>query len=229
MDKCYICDEPAVGKEHVPPRCLFPKTKDLPNGVNLRSNLMTVPSCAPHNSEKSRDDEYFLNVIAGLECINKVGREHYRRQIRRQNKRNPGILARFAVRAIKIVGNLGHKVEINRLDNFVKHLGYALYRAHFGSRWSGELCWVPEFLSRIADADPNAEQIRLAVVKENNREFKGIPYQGANPTVFSYQVLECKELCKMRLHFYEGCKMLLIFKATSTVQDERDIVLKKSI
>ena len=102
MSKCYMCDQTAVGDEHVPPRCLFPKAKDLPNGINLRKDLITVPSCADHNSEKSREDQYFLNVITSCEIINDVGREHYRRQIRRQNERNQSILARFADRAIEI-------------------------------------------------------------------------------------------------------------------------------
>jgi len=83
---CYLCDEPAVGVEHVPPRCLFPKVKDLPKGVALRKNLITVSSCDAHNLEKSRDDVYFQNVITGCDCINNVGREYYRRQIRRQHK-----------------------------------------------------------------------------------------------------------------------------------------------
>lgn len=55
MSKCYMCDQTAVGDEHVPPRCLFPKAKDLPNGVDLRKDLITVLSCADHNSEKSRE------------------------------------------------------------------------------------------------------------------------------------------------------------------------------
>ena len=211
MSECYMCDRTAAGVEHVPPRCLFPKCKDLPIGVNLRKNLITVPSCKVHNSEKSCEDQYFLNVITGCEIINEVGREHYRRQIRRQNERNQSILARFADRAIEIDNRFAHKVEIDRLDSFVEHLGCALYFAHFGSKWHGDLEWVPEFLSRITDPDPEAEPARLAVVEESNHKFKDVPYHGANPQVFAYQVLGTKEQGTMRLHFYEGCRILLIF------------------
>jgi len=211
MSKCYMCDQTAVGDEHVPPRCLFPKAKDLPNGVDLRKDLITVLSCADHNSEKSREDQYFLNVITSCESINEVGREHYRRQIRRQNERNPSIIARFADRTVEIDDRIAHKIEIDRLDSFVEHLAYALYFAHFGNRWHGDLEWVPEFLSRIADPTPEAEHARLAVIEKSNLEFRDVPYHGANPQVFAYQVLGTKEQCKMRLHFYEGCKILLIF------------------
>lgn len=211
MSKCYMCDQTAVSDEHVPPKCLFPKAKDLPSGVNLRTGLIKVRSCAEHNSEKSSEDQYFLNVITSIDGINDVGREHYRRQIRRQNERNPSILARFADRAIEINNRLAHKIEIDRLDLFVKHMACGLYFAHFGNRWHGELGWVPEFLSRITDLDPEAERARLTLVEQSDLEFKNVPYNGAHPQVFAYQVLGDKEQSKMRLHFYEACRILLIF------------------
>lgn len=211
MPDCYLCDEPAVGVEHVPPRCLFPKAKDLPAGVDLRKNLITVPSCEAHNSEKSRDDVYFQNVITGCDCINNVGREHYRRQIRRQHKHSTSVIARFAQRALTIDGRFGHKIEIERLDNFAEHLGHALYFAHFGKRWHGELGWAPEFLSRLTDPDPEAEQNRLDLIELNDREFRDVSHLGANPEVFFYQIIEIAGHCKMRLHFYEGCKIFLLF------------------
>jgi hypothetical protein len=52
---CYMCDQPATSKEHVPPRCLFPKGQ--------RDRLITVPSCDTHNREKSQDDEYLRDVL----------------------------------------------------------------------------------------------------------------------------------------------------------------------
>ncbi|MFZ6769305.1 hypothetical protein ACO0LM_19830 [Undibacterium sp. Di26W] len=70
MVSCYMCDEVAVSVEHVPPRCLFPKQKDLPIGVDLRRELLTVPACAQHNMEKASDDEYFLGVIVGSDSVN---------------------------------------------------------------------------------------------------------------------------------------------------------------
>jgi len=36
-------------------------------------------------------------------------------------------------------------------------------------------------------------------------------HHGENPEVFSYQVIEIDGHCKMRLHFYEGCKIFLLF------------------
>lgn len=60
---CYMCEATATSVEHVPPRCLFPEQKDLPSGVNLRKQLITVPSCEAHNTSKSKDDEYLLYAL----------------------------------------------------------------------------------------------------------------------------------------------------------------------
>lgn len=206
-----MCDQVAVSDEHVPPKCIFPKTKDLPAGIDYRKDLITVPSCIEHNSEKSREDQYFLNILAACDQLNEVGREHYRNQIRRQNSRNPSILRRIGERAVEIDNRLGFKVEIDRLDQFMGHLGLGLYFAHFGRRWCGGLGWFPEFLSRVTDPDHNAESLRLAAIDETNLEFKDVPFHGANSKVFVYQVLDTAKQCKMRLHFYEGCRILLTF------------------
>jgi len=183
----------------------------------MRQNLMTVPSCDTHNSEKSRDDVYFLNVITGLNCINETGREHYRRQIRRQHQRNPSILSRFAERELSVESSFAHRVEIERLDNFARHLGYAIFLAHFGKRWAGNIGWFPEFLSRATTLDSKAEQIRLIAIEECDQKFRNLQHYGSNQAVFSYQVLACDMQYKMRLHFYEGCKALLIFSIAETI------------
>ena len=207
--KCYMCDAKAVGKEHVPPRCLFPKQKDLALGEDLRKELLTVPSCNLHNSEKSGDDEYFLNVLTGIVGINEVGRQHYKKQIRRRNSKNPSIIRRFANRSIEINGQLAFEVEIERLDVFIEHLACALYMAHFKSRWHGDVEWLPEFLVQIQSNDKEQEKIK--VVKGIDSEFSKIEIHGTNKRVFMYQVVESDELIKMRLYFYDNCKILLIF------------------
>jgi hypothetical protein len=58
---CYMCDSPETSREHAPPLCFFPETKDV--GRDLRRNLVTVPSCDVHNSKKSKDDEFFRSLV----------------------------------------------------------------------------------------------------------------------------------------------------------------------
>ena len=69
---CYHCGEPATTAEHAPAKCLFPR---LPG---YRENLVTVPSCALHNTEKSGDDEHMLqalNLLASEDKMSGHGRD----------------------------------------------------------------------------------------------------------------------------------------------------------
>jgi len=63
-ETCYMCSGKATGKEHAPPRCVFPEKKDSSPGVDYRRNLIRVPSCDAHNTAKSQDDEYLAFVLA---------------------------------------------------------------------------------------------------------------------------------------------------------------------
>lgn len=56
--KCYACDGLATGKEHCPPKCLFPE--------GHRKNLITVPACDSHNNAKSDNDEFFRLIVVGM-------------------------------------------------------------------------------------------------------------------------------------------------------------------
>lgn len=55
---CYMCSKPATTKEHVPPKCFFPSTKD----GKFRNKLITVPSCKEHNNDTSAADE-LINLL----------------------------------------------------------------------------------------------------------------------------------------------------------------------
>jgi len=207
-----MCDLPSTGREHVPPQCFFPKAKDLGSGTDLRKNLDTVPSCDLHNLKKSKDDQYFLNVVAGLELINEVGRNHYQNQIRRQNKRNPSIITRFRDRANEEAGRLVHEIEIQRLDRFFEQFARAMFYLHYSKKWLGDVGWFPEFLARPTATMEEAQRQNL--IRENDCSFEKRPFFGENPSVFRYQVLELNEGVRMRVSFYGGCKALLVYDAT---------------
>lgn len=75
MERCYMCEQAATSREHVPPRCLFPESKDM-GGAQYRENLITVPSCDVHNMAKSRDDEFLMVSLAGIIGNNSIGYRH---------------------------------------------------------------------------------------------------------------------------------------------------------
>ena len=63
---CYMCYAPATGREHFPPRCIFPEDR------KYRANLIKVPSCDEHNSKKSKCDEYLKFVLTAVGGMNEL-------------------------------------------------------------------------------------------------------------------------------------------------------------
>jgi hypothetical protein len=63
-EDCYVCGAPATSEEHAPPESFFPE--------GYRSGLVTVPSCADHNTKLSTDVEYVRNALCGQRGTNLV-------------------------------------------------------------------------------------------------------------------------------------------------------------
>src|SRR5947209_4210448 len=55
-ENCTYCSAKATTRDHVPPRCLFPKP--------MPPDLVTVPCCKDCNQKASLDDEYFRTALA---------------------------------------------------------------------------------------------------------------------------------------------------------------------
>ena len=89
---CYMCDNLATTKEHVPPKCLFPEKKDLKDiSLDLRKGLIKVPSCVDHNCKKSGDDEYLLNVLSMTIQTGKYGLLNFESKVMRSWSRKDRI------------------------------------------------------------------------------------------------------------------------------------------
>ena len=101
--KCYACNANQTSTEHVPPRCLFPEKKDLPAGVDLRKQLITVPSCDAHNSAKSHDDEYLLFALVMNLPNNIVGANHFLAKVMRAITKNPRKIQRFTNTTVPVL------------------------------------------------------------------------------------------------------------------------------
>jgi len=86
-----MCDKKPCSKEHVPPKCFFPAKKDLEGDEDYRTNLITVPSCDIHNSQKSTDDSYLLAIITAHYENNPLASEHYSTKILRALKKDHGL------------------------------------------------------------------------------------------------------------------------------------------
>lgn len=92
---CYHCGQIATSDEHCPPKTLFPKLKDSPDGQDYRKNLLTVRSCDTHNTEKSKEDEYLLYVLVMCLPSNEVAKNQYLTKVKRAIDRRPKLLERL--------------------------------------------------------------------------------------------------------------------------------------
>lgn len=126
---CYRCSAVATTREHVPPRCFFPKG----SGLNLQ--LKTVPSCSAHNNDKSADDQYLLAHI----CMNaskgpSLARDIFERSIVTQLQRSAKFHSTIADGSEHGAnGTWRYKVDLQRFDNFFDHLCWALYFDRYGT------------------------------------------------------------------------------------------------
>ena len=227
---CYMCDAPATSVEHVPPRCLFPEQKDLPQGVDLRKQLITVPSCDLHNGSKSDDDEYLLYALSMNIPNNQIAANHFGTKILRAIKQNPAVIARFTAEQIPVVvedtdsgqqhETVAIKVDHQRLKRALEVIGRGLYFHHFHARWNGTVAAYPHFV--LAMTEPNAEKLnepneKMAAIAK--AYFNDLPCFCENPEVFCYQVANCaaESAVIILLRFYQGSHATLIFKADGSI------------
>ena len=217
---CYCCDRESTSVEHVPPKCLFPAKKDAPNGVNLRRNLITVPSCHMHNQEKAGDDEYLLYVLSMAAPSGRGGFEHFSSKVSRAMDRRPALARSFLARSRNVeVAKAG--AEANemamavqedgaRLQRSLELIAFGLYRHHTGKRWRGRIKVVPEFMHFIEDEKADEwNEIYQKTARDADQLFANAPLQGENPTVFRYQILipEPDQPCAVRMHFYDNTRV----------------------
>lgn len=133
---CYMCESEATSMEHVPPKCLFPEKKDLPAEIDLRKNLIKVPSCDKHNSHRSLDDEYFMFVIALAFRGNNHREKHFDTKILRAAKRKPHILPTILQNLTTVylkeqdgplIESAAFQVDIGRFEKVVQHVACGIF------------------------------------------------------------------------------------------------------
>lgn len=224
-ETCYMCDAPATSREHVPPRCLFPEQKDLPDGVDLRRELITVPSCDAHNLCKSRDDEYLLYALSMNIPNNEIASGHFGSKVMRAIQRNPSVIAQFTQAHMRVLvedtatGQVNEtvalRVDFSRVKRALEMIGRALYFHHFKNVWRNKVSAHPHFILALTEPDaeklnePNEKMAALA-----SAYFKDRPFLGENPDVFCYQVADSTSESPviMLLRFYKGSQVTLVFK-----------------
>jgi hypothetical protein len=208
---CYTCDAPATSTEHVPPKCLFPETKDT-GGVDYRQQLITVPSCDQHNTGKSKDDEYLLVMLAMHFENNEVAAEHCRTKIKRALEHSEGLYKYFAERAKKVsdpTGAVAVAVHVE-MDRFVPALCNIVRAIYFADTGKKLLRPLQVFTLALRGPDVALWQRVEHLLSVYREMITPIPPKGANPAVFQYQILHQFNpyLVVIRLLFYQSFEVI---------------------
>lgn len=211
-----MCDQPATGVEHAPPRCFFPASKDLPKGVDLRRGLITVPSCDLHNGMKSTNDEYLAFVVLTHFENNDVAARQVMTKVLRALQKRPSLRGFFAVnRPVNLNGvkTLAYKVDTARFEIGMEQMARALYFNSFSDKWLAPIAIHSPALFQFDS--PTA--VSLHESKQNlasmMAEFLGAqPRIGENPDVFWYQIHRdpAEAFLMINMVFYGGLNVLAL-------------------
>jgi hypothetical protein len=193
---CYMCDGLAVTREHVPPKCFFPE--------GLRTNLFTVPSCAEHNLENSKDVEYDRNILSTQRGNNSAADQIFE-LTKRSFDHSPKLRDR-TFRDGRLVTIEGERtgsftVDLERHKRVMSAIAYALYFREYGRRHCGDWrVFTPTFAhvaSFRGEADPWKDFRQL--LDSGTYVLKPAPH----PEIFKYEALEMEQWQTMfRFTFY---------------------------
>ncbi len=208
---CYMCNEPATSREHVPPRCLFPELKDV--GADCRQNLLTVPSCDEHNSGKASDDEFLMVSLAGIIGNNSIGYAHKFSKVNRAIHRSSFSLLNQAMKnqkwsvvefgPNKFIDVVWGTPDYDRLLRCFDRIARGVHMAHFGRKFRGQSKTI---LGYIPSDSPNPAEFQRFTRDKVAIELEGKPRLGGNHEVFNFQFTDPDQfgLYLLHLRFYGG-------------------------
>jgi hypothetical protein len=224
--ECYYCGRDATSIEHVPPKCLFPESKDA-SGEDLRLNLITVPSCDEHNLGKSKDDEFLMACLTPVVGNNRLGFLQTHTKLARAIERSSGRLLGAAVRDVRDVdlavpggGRLPvliGRADMPRLCRVLEHVARGLFFHVFDRRFIGECNILPDFV--WYKAEPSLEVIKELTKLHYLQERGDWSAYGDNERVFTAEVgpVDQYGLTPLVMTFFEGSRIYAAFKPEGVV------------
>ena len=207
---CYMCESTVTTTEHAPPKCFFPATRDV--GVDLRVGLITVPSCAEHNTSRSKDDEYAMIFVVTHFETNSLARDQFSTKCIRSLRRSPAFTTRVLTRPrdVRVGGQPSVVVEVDRrrFDGVMECTCRALFYHERQRKLLDPLfVWSPAF--RHSNLEPDVDEATLAFTVR--RVLQDRPRVGRNPDAFWYQSVEDPSgITAFRLMFYQGCSVYAV-------------------
>lgn len=215
MSKCYRCDAEATSVDHVPPRCLFPEKKDLPE-VDYRRNLITVPSCETHNCARSHDDEYLLCVLVASYENNPVAHQHFATKIIRLLRKKPHFQATLLKFLTPVLLNdeetAAFKVDLPRLRIVLEAIAYGLHFHTYKEQWLGEIKVIPLGMFKEEGAAFIRHPQEETMLEGSKVFFADKEQHGENPDIFLYQIHRDLDegLLVLKMIFYGGLEVIAL-------------------
>ncbi|ASJ84917.1 hypothetical protein OFL75_09370 [Pseudomonas aeruginosa] len=209
---CYHCDAEGTGREHVPPKCLFPKGSDW-------SKLMTVPSCVTHNNATSKADEY-LKFLLGASASNIPAtiRSSTARSVVRLAQRRSGNLHRYGFRwdSEALVIEKDFLLNFELLSACLQKMARALYFYHHRGRRKllDDLTVWPLFIPVAPNVAPELASAVCEVRASTALDFQQLPKLGAHQEIFAYQVIEALGVVVINMEFYGSHRASVMGAAT---------------
>jgi hypothetical protein len=194
MNECYFCGIAATSREHVPPKSLF----------GGGAALITVPSCAEHNSVRSKHDEYMRLVVSGTAWTTVP--EAVRGKIERSASRGRGPARRVLE---GVYGRRHYDAEMDRLNTCAEAMARAIIFHEYGSRPPVEVRpeVVCHFLECTLDASPAIVSLYEDLKRSALLRMAEVEFTLRHPGIFKYKSTPaCVHLC-----LYETCNITVTF------------------
>lgn len=225
MQTCYCCNRSATSREHVPPKCLFPK-KDPTSNIDYRNNLLTVPSCEAHNQAKTHDDEYLRAVLTMCVSAEPIAAHHFGSTVLRGAKDYPrllqGIISDWQTVYVQkstdaaVHETIATEVDRARVERSLKHVALGIYFHEFNMKYCGNIDVFPFFLADLEEPNGAYNTSMLKIKTICDETFQDLPRYGSAPTIFYYQkYFEKGGQGLLHLVFYGGIRICCLLGAKS--------------
>jgi len=193
-----MCDSIATTNEHIPPRAIFPKQKDLLSTISMRKGLIKVPSCKLHNNDKSNDDEYLVFCLSTCFHGNEIKEQLFNTKVMRAIDRRPDTYSRFLDNYQRVTlrhpnGTVEHtaaySIDLKRFDNVLSHIARGLYYHHTRTKWDGAALVMTNELRDLSSANSyEINKISDDTIERVSSFLSETKSHGQNPEVFSYKI-----------------------------------------
>ena len=195
----------------------------------MRKNLITVPSCAEHNNDKSNDDAFLISILVMNHGANEIGQNQFKAKVSKSFEIDTTLPKQFRVNLTEVVveddkgpfKTYAMTGDVDRFNDVLDKIGRALYFHYYKyeRKWLGKIKVVNEFMHATGGEKADEENKFTEFLKQGTpRFFEKVPEYGANKEVFTFKVLVVggMDVVFMRLRFYGNANVLLMFHNRQT-------------